>query len=601
MGGISARVVAADTHQPLGPPALLALRPLDLLPAFSPAPRFEPISFPADQPVASVNSLAVTEGRLWMSVRPRAGTNLLARQGRLWTFSLIDNHIEPVQGSLAGDVIRDLQVRADGVWLAVDGGLIVMDPQTFVFDPFGAAQGVTSREFAGFAQAGRRLFALAEAGPLFELKGDGRAWRRQDPAALPLNPRESAHWRFAAGSGDWLLAVGSRGSDLTFRHADAPQWSPVREEQMKSIPRDEAPAWTAVVGDQTGAFWLGSEAGLHFFVAETGSFEHHLAPLRPTISGGWGRAFGPHFTASVALKNEIMNRQAAELRLRMRARARLARVAQETRQSLDPVTPTSRLPAGVRALALDGPFLWVATGDPVQPERSRVLLLHIASRQWLGWFAVVRPVNSLAVDAAHLYLGLDVEALTGGISLFQIDKSTMVTTPVARRVSAAVTAAEVAPRIAALPTRERAVRAFFAGDYQTVVDLLGNMPNPDPEALFLLTFACDPIGLNLPIRYAAYLDALGTGETPWALATAGLRQPQIAAAALDPFLTSTPALDPPAARESVAAILARRDLNKDGRLNLIEFRLWRGPKAEIKPYDRNGDGHLDAEELEAVR
>lgn len=612
LGITSLLAVNPDTNRPPVPPALLLVRPLELLPAFPQAPRFESIAFPADQPVASVTALAVSEGRLWMSVRPWGDTNLLPGQGRLWTFSSAQNRIEPVQGSLAGDAVQDLVVRSDGLWLAVDGGLIALDPQTFVFDPFGTKQGITSRQFAGFATAGRRLFALAEAGPLFELTGDGRAWRRRDPSALALNPREPAHWRFVAGSGDWLLAAGKRGEELTYRHTDAPQWSYGREERLKVIPRAEAPAWTAVLGDQTGAFWLGSEAGLHFFVAETGSFEHHVAPLRPTIMGGWGRTFGPHQKPSAALQAEITTRQADELRLRMRARARLARVSKDLRQALDPITPTSRLPAGVRALVADGALMWVATGDPLAPERNRVLLLHVATRQWLGWFPVGRPVTALAVDAGYLYVGLDQEAMPGGISLMRVEKAAFVTRPAARWVSEAVTAAEWAPRLAALPVREQAVRAFFAGDFAAVVRLLANQSSPDAEALFLLAFAHDPIGLNDATRYEAYLDALGKGfpASPFAVATAALRQalgvPSPAETA--PVLIAAQASAPVPAvlaesspvRETVAAILARRDLNKDGKLNLIEFRLWRGPQAEVKPFDRNGDGQLDADELEAV-
>jgi hypothetical protein len=46
-------------------------------------------------------------------------------------------------------------------------------------------------------------------------------------------------------------------------------------------------------------------------------------------------------------------------------------------------------------------------------------------------------------------------------------------------------------------------------------------------------------------------------------------------------------------------VLTRRDLNRDGRLNLVEWRLWRGPKAELKDWDRDGDGHLDPTEFGA--
>jgi hypothetical protein len=68
-------------------------------------------------------------------------------------------------------------------------------------------------------------------------------------------------------------------------------------------------------------------------------------------------------------------------------------------------------------------------------------------------------------------------------------------------------------------------------------------------------------------------------------------------------LTATPRGQPTpastASKDSAASrVLQRRDLNRDGRLNLVEWRLWQGPKAELKAWDRNGDGELDPEEFQ---
>jgi len=62
-----------------------------------------------------------------------------------------------------------------------------------------------------------------------------------------------------------------------------------------------------------------------------------------------------------------------------------------------------------------------------------------------------------------------------------------------------------------------------------------------------------------------------------------------------------PAAPPTATRAPVApaSTLQRRDLNRDGRLNLVEWRLWLGPKAELRDWDRNGDGEVDRTEFEA--
>lgn len=603
LGTISVRTAAPVTNRPAEPPALFSVRPFDLLMPFSQPPRFEPISFPATDPMGVIARLALTDGRLWISARPRGETNLKAGEGRLWTFSPLQNRIEPILGALAYDATRDIRARSDGVWTAVEGGVVVLDPQTFVFDPFSAPQGITTRQLVGFATAAKRLLALGESGDLFELKPDGRTWRRVDPPAPAINPREPVRWRRTAGSGDWVLALGASGAEIAYRHLEAPQWVQAREESLVAIPRAAPPAWTAVVGDQGSGFWLGSDLGLHLLLAETGSIEHHVAPARMTIAGGWGRTFGPHFKPSPALWAQIISRQTDEIRQRMRDRARLARVAKELRIPLDAITPVSRVPGAVRAMTEDGSFIWVATEDPLAPERSRVLLLHAASRKWLGWFSVARPVTALAADASHLYLGLDVDSLPNGIPLLRVAKAPFVTVPEIRRVPDAVTAAELGPKLAALPVRERATFAFFSGDHQTVVDLLSNSPQPDAESLFLLAFAHDPVGLDQSTKHEAYLDTLITGypESPLALATAGLRQVRVATFnATPPESTSTtPPSNPPAA-DSAAAILTRRDLNRDGKINLIEFRLWRGPTADVQPFDANGDRQLDLTELEVL-
>ena len=561
--------------------------------------------------MSGVVKLAPTPGRLWLVARPRGETNLAAGQGRLWTFSPDSNRIEALQGTLAEDAVRDLAVRSDGVWVAVEGGVVVLDPQTFVFDAFSAAQGITTRQLAGFAAAGRRLCVIGEPGTLFELQANGRLWQRLDPPATSLNPREPVRWRTAAGSADWVLAVGERGTELALRPVTAPQWGYISEPALRLIPRPELPAWTAVAGDQSGGFWLGSEAGLHWLVAETGSWEHQVAPQRPGISGGWGRTFGPHWRPTAAARAQVIARQTTEIRQRMRDRARLARVARDLRTPLDPLTPTSRLAGGVRALAVDGQYLWVATSDPLAPERSRVLLLHQANRQWLGWFAVGRPVMTMAADAGYLYLGLDVTAGPPMSPLLRIGKAPFVTVPERLRFSTRVTAAEVGARLAALPVRERAVHAFFSGDARTVVSLLANAPEPDAESLFLLAFAHDPLGLDQPLRHEAYLDALHTGfpESPFALASAGVRPARQSPTPQEPGNDAPLVIDPPSPvgipsaplSETPAQILTRRDLNRDGKLNLIEFRLWRGPTAEVRPYDRNGDGQLDETELPDVK
>jgi Ca2+-binding EF-hand superfamily protein len=50
----------------------------------------------------------------------------------------------------------------------------------------------------------------------------------------------------------------------------------------------------------------------------------------------------------------------------------------------------------------------------------------------------------------------------------------------------------------------------------------------------------------------------------------------------------------------LARLFARRDLDGNGRIDAAEFRDWRGPDADLKPFDTDGDGGLDPAEFEAV-
>jgi hypothetical protein len=61
-----------------------------------------------------------------------------------------------------------------------------------------------------------------------------------------------------------------------------------------------------------------------------------------------------------------------------------------------------------------------------------------------------------------------------------------------------------------------------------------------------------------------------------------------------------PVPDPNATPSDAAEVLARRDLDGDGRLNPVEFRLWKGDNADFKGADVNHDGFLDTGELEMV-
>lgn len=585
---------ATATNTPAADPAGTG-RPLPSVPAeVFPLRRFEwirpftnvalvPVVFPDSDPAAAVEALTVTPGTVWALARPRLATNTSPGTGRLWAGRLQDGRLLPIRGLIEQHVANALASRPDGVWLGLDGGVAALDPQTLVVDPFSAPQGLTAARVVGFAEAGGRLHTLAETGVLFSLNRDGRAWQRQ-PGLPGGNPRLPITWRFLAGSGDWLLALAP--GEMHLRHHAAPSWAPVGDDPFRQLPAAEPPPVHAALGDGDGAFWIGSDLGLHRLIAETGTLEHRLAPATVTVAGASAVPPGGPRPSAAALR-QAHSRLVEGIRTRMRDRARLARVAAERGRTLDPVTPQSRLPGGVRALARDGQRLWVATTDGPHTQRGRVLLYDPLQHAWLGWFPIGLPVRALAADADHLWLGLDTGDSGRGNPLVLVHKRALLASASGIPAPEPIPPAELGSRLASLPVVERAVLAFFAGDTPKVVELLGpREETAGPEELFLLAFAHDAAGLGQPERLHALLARLHERhpDSPQAEATRHLRPTPAPA---------TAAGLPPAVQD----ILRRRDLDGDGRINMIEFRLWQGPGVDLPAADRNQDAILDPPEL----
>jgi hypothetical protein len=554
-----------------------------------------PVTFPVGWPVERVDDLGLAGGRLWIAARRRGATN--APGAQLWAMSIQDGRLEPVRGRLESHLIRDIAVGSDGVWLALDGGMAVLDPLTFVIDPFGAGEGLTAGHPVACAWAGRRWYTLSDSGLLFSLNADGQGWNRL-PGRAQVNPRRNDRFETMAGSGDWLLAMAQ--DSLMVRHHAGPQWEPVTTEQWGGLAGVEPLAWRCAVGDGDGGFWLGSDAGLHFVVAETGSAEHRLVPRKVTVPGGTGVTAPAGFRLTTAAYDAARLRQAEGIRERMRQRGRLARLGAERDLRLDPVTPTTRLTGGVRAVAVDGAFVWVATwedGPGPAGGTSRICLWHPTTRRWVGHFAVPLPVTSLAADEQRLWIGTDIRRVPTAAPVLMADKRPLLAVPSSKWKGDEIPAEEMGDKLAALPVRERAVLAFFSGDAATVVELLKEAP-ASAESLFLLAFAHDAAGLNQPVQRDAYLDRLQAefAGSPFAEATRGLR-PRLASAAV-----SAPAAE--AVEEELSGALRqlfqRRDLNSDGRIDEAELKAWRGEEAVLSRFDSDGDGFLNLKEFDGV-
>jgi hypothetical protein len=669
-------IIAAPAQSTRIPRDVFALRPLDWITSI-PQVRVVPVSFPDNKPMGYVHALASTGERLWISAHPFADTNLPPTAGRLWTFLPGDNRIDPATGVLAVHAVSGLQARGKQLWLMIDGGLARMDAVSFAVDPFGSAQGITSPQPSAAAETRRGFFALGDHGTLFKLSPDERTFFRLDATPPTPDTRDTSAWRFLSGSGEWLLAATDR--RVAVRHADAPRWNTLPTALKPHSPELDPIRIFAACPDAEGGFWIGSDAGLGFIHAETGTSQFRERAGSVAVPGGLGISIAAGMQPTAAAVESARERVIDGIRERMKLRARLARASRETGRSIDAVTPTSRLPGGVRALAMDHGFLWVATADPVFPMRSRILLFHPGSQKWVGWFAFGFPVTSLAVDDRYLWIGADTQFVRA-TPLYAVEKSALLSIPSNRWNPDSLDAEDIRMKLSALPTTERTVFAFFSGDYSSVLRWTEGESVTD-EQCFLRALTFDPIGLNQPDQLALNLrrliirhpDSVFTGlastllerigstalphnePTPPALppstspvtntlpaaksvtdasakpsteTSTTLPAPSDSGTVPSPPLTAqplatVPAASPtstvsmhlpvaPAARSNglpvsvargaanpAALVLQRRDLNRDGKINLVELRLWLGPKAELREWDQDGDRELDRREFQA--
>lgn len=658
------------------PRDVFALRPLEWITSV-PQVRVIPVAFPESKPMGYIHALASTGERLWISAHPFADTNLPPTAGRLWTFLPGDNRIDPATGVLAVHAVSGLQARGKQLWLMIDGGLARMDAVSFTVDPFGSAQGITSPQPPAVAETRRGFFALGDTGALFRLSPDERTFFRLDATPPTPDTRDTSAWRFLSGSGEWLLAATDR--RVAVRHADAPRWNTLPTALKPRSPELDPIRIFATCPDAEGGFWIGSDAGLGFIHAETGTSRFRERAGSVAVPGGLGIPIAAGMQPTAAAVESARERVIDGIRERMKLRARLARASRETGRPVDAVTPTSRLPGGVRALAMDHGFLWVATTDPVFPMRSRILLFHPGSQKWVGWFAFGFPVTALAVDDRYLWIGADTQ-FARATPLHAVEKSVLLSIPSDRWSPDSLEAEDIRMKLSTLTGTERTVFAFFSGDYSGVLRSTEDESATD-EQCFLRALCFDPIALDQPDQLTLNLrrlvirhpDSVFTGLASTLLERTG-------SAGLTPHQPTHPELTPPASpvtpplpalkpipgapakpstqapttpqapAESVAIpssqvdspppstnpvgspagsaspalpiapathgrglgvstvggvahpaalALQRRDLNRDGKINLVELRLWLGPKAELREWDHDGDRELDRREFQA--
>ncbi|HAB19901.1 MAG TPA: hypothetical protein DCE44_26150 [Verrucomicrobiales bacterium] len=604
------------------PPDALALRRFEWIAPF-PTPRVIAAKFPRENPVVSVEKLLVANSQVWAALRPRRATNLPSGWGRLWSYSDQQGSLEPVRGALEMHSVNAMAADARRLWLALDGGLASLDFSSHIVDAYGPAQGFASTNLAGVGLVEGTVVAMGRFGMIWGLLPGTTNFIRANNAAPTENPRLPSPWSWFATSGDWLAGVAPTG--VAVRNWRSQEWISMRDEFANGSPSLDPPVFNCVTGDGEGGFWLGSNLGLHWINPASSVVENRFITLPITVPGGLGLAVAQGFQPTAAAYEIARQRVMNGVRERMSDRARYARANVNRKEPIDPAWPTSRIPGGVTALCRDGPMLWVATKDGANVSRARVLLMHQATRRWVGWFSVGAPVLTMAADAKRLWLGLDSSRSPGLSPLLVVDRPPLLAVPQTQWTKDTISAEELGTKLANLPVKERAVLAFFDHDPEKVVELLAPdgeaSDDADAETLFLLAFAYDLIGLNQPDRLDHFIGLLRerhpdslfaelVGNVRSARAAPALdldegskKEAEIVAPTPPPESDSTPA---PSVSETVPndnksaraeAVLAKRDLNRDGQLNVIEFRLWLGSKADFPKADTSKDGQVDAAEI----
>ena len=608
---------AAETKDvPKPPPAAFQLRGFELLHPFTNL-RTVPVSFPLTDPVTSVEQVATLGGKVWAIARPASIATIPAGSGQLWEFSPVENHLTRLGDWFENRFPSGLRTFERSLWVTAGeaiAGVGALDVDKMNLQYFGATLGLPSPDCVGFGFASKSLFTFSRDGIVYRLGREGTTWKRL-PNSAPGDSRGAPdHWAYFDGSGDWLIALHDQRAAV--RHTEALDWTDLPAALHPAGPGVEEAKVHAVQGDGGGGFWVGTDAGLYRILAETGSSEERLHTFPVSIRGGWSRPIPKNFQASQAMLDEANNRIKEQVRLAMLQRVRYARASQETGRNLNPVSPTSRVPGGVTALMIDHGFLWVATTDGPNPTRGRIQVMHLSSHKWLGWFPVAAPVRSMAADERIVWIGFDVHLPPSRPPMLAVEKAAILAVPAARWSPDAIDAAELESMVAKLPPREQLVYQFFSANYQAVVDSVNtDLAKADDEQLFLLACSYDPIGLNQPAKVEDTVLQLNE-RFPKSLFTTlaeNLRNKPAPEPIPDPIPAPPPAASPAAppvanlttppatfAPPPLAEILKKRDINGDGKISPLEFKLWVRGQFEFKAFDTNNDGFLDGAELDKL-
>ncbi len=570
--------------QPLPLPRTTALDPvllLDSAPVSSgitrvATPPIRSVRFPQDTAWDELIDFLVTENDLWLVTRGRvaapetsgpAEERSAFLQGETETRNLLWRASKETLlatnwtlGLEARDPLR-LTEREGKIWmgLAADfsprrlaarqregaGRDRISDPRTkgMILDP--ASQdvfpvtNVNAGEVCGFAANGNRFFAIGNS--LHELDTATGNWR---PLTRGAN---------LVGWQPWNRAVVSSGETAIAFFGDGPI-SLIGTGSLTAIAYAPGRTELPPVGDGRGGFWMAHGSDLDWFEPATGSMKRDA--LRPALTVG--NAERGLQIAGDAPRSRYLH--GGGFRERMAQRRK-------------PAPAYGRRNAPVTALAMDGDFLWVATGLRHEPQWTRpaeISVLHTPSRRWVASVAIAGLIERIVIRGDAVWFAGPV---TGGagrpVSLWAWPKSALTDLPESQWVPMEADEEQVSY---ASP-KERAIQALWRGQGQPIVDHFRDFLPEElgPTDLLLLALAHDEHALGKPEEQRRYEDELLRVFPDSAAACAIEWERQ--EAPLRKLVETRPLAPGGSPEEALSLIFERFDRDRDGELAAQELDL----------------------------
>jgi hypothetical protein len=346
----------------------------------------------------------------------------------------------------------------------------------------------------GIAQAGADIFSI---------RGGIRRWENSPlqwggatllAGAPPMFGADVP--TLVAGAGHWLLA--------------SLHWEPwlIDLAGNTCAPVTNLPIGPVIALASAGStsFWMGGSSGFSRFDAQTKGVSSQVYE-RPLAE--FPEEFGSRFRS---IRNRTQSPNIAW------QRAMAEKMARRERSPL----PLSRLPGGVRSMAVDGDFLWLAVSEEESVYRARrVCLWHAPSESWVATFQARTWITSLAVSAGYLWIGYESGVQDAAVA--RVNRKALIDTPRERWVPGAISKIEIDSQLSSMNESARAMFGLFHGDPQPYIGLheTGDPDALPAETLYFLAAAWDRHGANNPELSARYLRSLEENYpgSPYASAT----------------------------------------------------------------------------------